>query len=366
MPSPLDEYPIHQIARSMAEVGTSDRNFYDRSYFNAHDRTGEVMLVTGLGVYPNLGVADAYAVVRRGRFQHAVRCSGPLFEDRLDQRVGPYRIEVVEPLQRLRLTCDAEHLGVAFSLEWEGSHPAVDEEPHHLRGPHRLVIDSHRFAQVGTWRGRLVVDGEELVVDPGRWVGTRDRSWGIRPVGEPEPPGRPGTDEPSFWWTYAPLRFDRFALLVIAQERADGTRTLNEAVRVWHDGRIEQLGWPVIEVHYRPGTRIPESARLVCGVPGRQPLAVEITCRGFVALHVGAGYGADPDWSHGIWKGDAWAESAVYDLEDPQVAGRLGFGVIDHVARATIDGEEGAGLFEHASVGRHDPSGFRTLTDVAP
>ena len=40
---------------------TSDRNFYDRCYFNAHDRTGDIFLVTGLGVYPNLGVIDAYA-----------------------------------------------------------------------------------------------------------------------------------------------------------------------------------------------------------------------------------------------------------------------------------------------------------------
>ena len=54
-PVPLDEYPIHQAPLSLRYVGTSDRNFYDRSYFNAHDRTGDVFLVTGLGVYPNLG-----------------------------------------------------------------------------------------------------------------------------------------------------------------------------------------------------------------------------------------------------------------------------------------------------------------------
>ena len=104
MPVPLDEYPIHQTPQSMQYVGTSDRNFYDRSYFNAHDRTGDVFLITGLGVYPNLGVIDAYAVVRRGDRQWAVRCSDGLGDDRLDQRVGPYRIEVVEPLQRVRRT----------------------------------------------------------------------------------------------------------------------------------------------------------------------------------------------------------------------------------------------------------------------
>ena len=56
MVSPLDEYPIHQVPLPVTWAGTSDRNFYDRCYFNAHDRTGDVFLVTGVGDYPNLGV----------------------------------------------------------------------------------------------------------------------------------------------------------------------------------------------------------------------------------------------------------------------------------------------------------------------
>src|SRR5690349_21203191 len=112
-PSPLDEYPIHQAPLSMQYVATSDRNVYDRCYFNAHDRTGDVFLVTGLGVYPNLGVIDAYATVRRGDRQWAARYSDALHEDRLDQRVGAYRIEVIEPLNRVRVVCDGDAQGVA-------------------------------------------------------------------------------------------------------------------------------------------------------------------------------------------------------------------------------------------------------------
>ena len=44
MPVPLDEYPIHQVPLSIEYVASSDRNFYDRCYFNAHDRTGDVFL----------------------------------------------------------------------------------------------------------------------------------------------------------------------------------------------------------------------------------------------------------------------------------------------------------------------------------
>jgi hypothetical protein len=39
--------------------------------------------------------------------------------------------------------------------------------------------------------------------------------------------------------------------------------------------------------------------------------------------------------------------------------------VIDHMARAVLDGEEGWGMFEHASIGRHDPSGFADFGAVA-
>jgi hypothetical protein len=368
LPVPLDEYAIHQTPLSLRHVGSTDRNFYDRAYFNAHDRTGDIFLVTGLGIYPNLGVTDAYATVRRGDRQWTVRCSDALGHDgRLAPAVGPYRVEVVEPLQRIRLVCDGDDHGLGFDLIWDGSFPAVMEQPHVMRAGARAILDASRFAQVGTWSGTLRVDGDEIAVDPGVWVGTRDRSWGIRPVGEGEPPGRPPDDPTAgLWWLYVPLRFDDFAVLVIVQEGPDGFRTLNDATRVWPDGRIEQLGWPEVDITYTPGTRIPERATLALTERGGKPLTIEVDSLGYVALHVGAGYGGDPDWSHGQWRGRGWVEGAVYDLGDPAVAGRIPFGVIDHVGRATCDGAEGWGLFEHGTMGRHDPSGFGGWDSVAP
>ncbi|MCB1292822.1 MAG: FG-GAP repeat protein, partial [Mycobacterium sp.] len=72
---------------------------------------------------------------------------------------------------------------------------------------------AQRFAQLGTWEGELRVGGTTHAVDRDTWVGSRDRSWGIRPSGESEPAGR-GADEPleGFWWLYLPLRFDDFAI----------------------------------------------------------------------------------------------------------------------------------------------------------
>lgn len=366
-PVPLDEFPIHQAPLSLRHVATSDRNFYDRAYFNAHDRTGDIFLVAGLGVYPNLGVTDAFATVRRGDRQVTVRCSDALGDDRTTPTVGPFRIEVIEPLRRVRLVCDTADRGLGLDLTWEGSFPAVMEQPHVMRAGARAILDAARFAQVGTWSGTLSLDGEDIAVEPDVWVGTRDRSWGIRPVGEGEPAGRPADDPTAgLWWLYVPLRFPDWAVVVIVQEQPDGYRTLNDATRVHPDGRVEQLGWPEVEIAYRPGTRLPERALIRLTERGGKPLELEVTPLTHVALHVGAGYGGDPDWSHGQWRGRGWVDSAAYDLTDPAIVAREPFGVLDHVARATLDGATGWGLFEHGTMGRHDPSGFADWDAVAP
>lgn len=366
MPVPLDEYPLHQVPLSLAQVASTDRNAYDRSYFNCHNRTDDLFLITGFGVYPNLGTADAYALVRRGDQHSAVHFSDAIDDNRLNQRVGAYRIEVIEPLQRLRLICDDTSLGLSFDLTWQGSFDPIDEQPHVMRRDRRAILDACRFAQVGTWEGTLSIDGDDLTVDPATWLGTRDRSWGIRPVGEAEPAGKPADKELGFHWIYVPLRFDDFAIVVIVQEEADGYRILNDASRIWADGRIEQLGWPRIDISYQSGTRHPEHAVIELTTADGTLLTVEIDTLLSAPLHVGAGYGGDPDWSHGQWNGPNFSERVTYDLNDPAVAGRTPFGVIDHVARATCNGAVGWGMFEHGSIGRHDPSGFADLGSVAP
>jgi hypothetical protein len=53
-------------------------------------------------------------------------------------------------------------------------------------------------------------------------------------------------------------------------------------------------------------------------------------------------------------------------MRDPTITGRIPFGVVDHVARATCDGVEGWGMFEHGTFGRHEPSGFTGWESVAP
>jgi hypothetical protein len=372
---PLDEFPIHQAPLSMAYFATSDRNVYDRCILHCYQRDGERQLIAGLGVYPHLGVIDGFVTLRIGGRQLVVRASDALGVDRMTQAVGPLRIEVVEPLEKLRLVCQDTGLGLACDLTFRASSPAHDEPRHITRSGAQTVLNAQRFIQMGDWSGTIHADGEEIRVNASSWVGARDRSWGVRPVGESLPrdaPTAPGITGGGHWHIWVPLRFTDFTIFVIVQELADGTRILNEAVRIWpaSTGRPpEQLGWPDIEIIYRPGTRHPESAVLHLMQRGQRPVKVELKTLGYIPLHVGAGYGGDPTWSHGSWKGAGWTEAQEYDYNDPELAARIPFGVLDHVAVATFTGSDGIkvkgyGVFEHGTFGRHDPSGFLTYEDV--
>lgn len=55
----------------------------------------------------------------------------------------------------------------------------------------RLIMQNSRFTQFGSWAGWFSINGKRHAVDGSRTRGARDKSWGVRPVGEPEG-GAPG------------------------------------------------------------------------------------------------------------------------------------------------------------------------------
>ncbi|MFI8266462.1 MULTISPECIES: hypothetical protein [unclassified Streptomyces] len=372
-PVPLDEYPVHQAPLSMKHLVTGDRNAYDRCIFHVFDHAGRAVLILGLGVYPNAGVIDAYATLRTGDELLAVRASDALTDDRMNLSVGPLRITVDEPLKRITLRCDpdpADPDGLSYDIIWTAEFPAV-WEPHHVqRRGDRLMLEGRRFVQAGHVTGTIRAKGEEHTLTPGEWTGTRDRSWGVRPI-PGEEGGRAAEEHrpEGFHWLWIPVRFEDRFLMVIAQEEADGHRTLSEALQVFPEGSGRgdvQLGWPQTEIRYRPGTRHPESAVVHLSDPARKPLELGVEILNSSPLAVGAGYPPAADWQHGTWQGRGWTDRRVYDLSDPAAHPMAAFGVTDHSARFTLDGRTGFGIFEHGSFGRHDPSGFADYGSVAP
>jgi hypothetical protein len=64
--------------------------------------------------------------------------------------------------------------------------------------------------------------------------------------------------------------------------------------------------------------------------------------------------------------GESWTQRVDHDLDSEPVQQRVAWSMIDHAAKATLDGQVGYGIFEHMALGRHDPSGFADLFSVAP
>jgi hypothetical protein len=348
MLSPLDDLPIHQIAEPVAYVGTSDRNFYDRYYFNLFERSGAVMVTAGLGVYPNLGVADAFVAATHADRQHVLRASRELGVDRSETVVGPIAIEVLEGLRRLRLRAAGDDRPVELDVTWEAGIPAFLEARHLNRRGARTTTDTARFAQTGSWRGTLRIDGERFDVSPPQWSGGRDRSWGVRPVGEPEPPGRRSGGGPGgFLWIYSTMQFDDFTILCILQEDRTGRRSLEQAVRLWPQsaGRDpEPLGQIHHDLEFVPGTRRVSAGRLTFRPVDGPEIVVVVEPIATSFLSLGTGYGTEADWRHGMYQGPLAVQHRWFDLSDPDVVAR-GYGLMDDLGRFELDGAVGHGLF---------------------
>ena len=88
--SGFDEYPIHQIPEPLRILGTSDPRAYERYWFTAADLAQDVLLVIGFGFYPNLGTADAFAILVHEDTHTTVRAHRALEDDRTDIGTGRY------------------------------------------------------------------------------------------------------------------------------------------------------------------------------------------------------------------------------------------------------------------------------------
>jgi hypothetical protein len=348
MLSSMDDYPLHQISEVLRFAGTSDRNFYDRYYFNLHGCSDELFLVLGLGQYPNLAVQDAFACANRKGRHHVVRASRVL-GDRMDTSVGPFRVEVLQGLERVRFVLEPSEHSLACDLTWQGAMPAFLEPRQYIRKHGRVLFDTMRFAQTGCWTGTLRIGDETFAITPDRWWGTRDRSWGVRPVGEAEHPGvRQGEGQLTGMWNYSPMQFPDYSLLYILNETDRGERPIEEAVRIWHDRtrQPEWLGRPEYEHTLTPGTRMITSSVLHFPEAPGGGLRVSATPLLTAFIAIGTGYGMESDWRHGMYQGDLVVQGLIKEVEEIASFGQ--YGVVDHVARfEASDGAVGYGLHEH-------------------
>jgi len=359
-----DDYPIHQLPEPVASAG-GERNFYDRYFFNGYAREDQAFFALALGVYPHRNVMDAsFCVIHEG-VQHNLRASRHLGVERMDTRVGPMSVQVLEPLKSLRILVHENDYGIRADLTFLARAPAL-EEPRfqHSLGP-RSLMDSTRLTQNGSYEGYFSVRGGRRVeVASEKWLGTRDRSWGIRPLGSmQESPSEPGSI-PQFYWLWAPVNFDDCVTLYDINADAAGTAWHTHGV-VAHlpDGQPETMQSVSSRVTYRPGTRHAQSAQILFVRPGGDELRLHIEPR-YTFYMSGLGY-LHPEWGHGMDRGEMALAYDTIDLAtvDPAIPMYLH---IQAVSRVRMGDRVGIGVLEQLVLGPHEPSGFSGLFDMAP
>ncbi|QMW23852.1 hypothetical protein [Sandaracinobacteroides saxicola] len=362
MLSRADDYPIHQRPEPIAVAG-SDRNFYDRYFFNGQSPDGRHFFAAALGVYPHLNLIDAAFAVMADGVQRSVFASRILHHERMDTRVGPLAVAVLEPLQRLGLTL-ADTEGLAADLVFTGRHAPIEEPRFTRRQGSRLLMDVTRMTVNGDWSGTLTLDGTPI--DVGGWQGTRDRSWGIRPIGSADAQPVVPPVPPQFFWAWAPLNFPHHSLYFHSNDDETGAPWNRSALLVdLASGAETKLAQPAFTFTYRPGTRRVAAATLT-GLSPQGPVTVSLTPQADFHMH-GIGYG-HPKHGHGAWRGDHHLATERFGPGDPAIPLNAHIQALVAAELRLPDGttHAGRGVLEQLFIGPHAPSGFRELFDLAP
>jgi hypothetical protein len=337
--SGLDEFLIHNHPHPVRIMWTSDVQAYERMWFTCQDTTGDLLVVAGMGVYPNLGTAEAFAIVNvRGRHT-TVRAHRKLGLNRMDMSVGPLHFELVEPFRQWRLRLDDNPFGVAFDISWFDTKRPV----YRLLGGGQF-IGTKPFAGVagydgfGRQTGWLTTPDQRFELDRTVHRGTRDHHWGTRD----------GVGGPAFWGgTQHPhsgewVEFEEFGvwgdhILYNLGDRRRGSETLR--------GRRHRL-------RFEPDTHLLLSGEvdLVFADGREKTMTFERLGHQIAFLRCGmygGPNGGTPDGNlwHGMEVGDGVVGGETYDVTDPAVRARI-CGLDQHHARFECEGEVTYGIIE--------------------
>jgi hypothetical protein len=369
MITPWDDYPVHQTAMPIATPASGDPNHYDRYFFNGFDPNGEFYFGVALGIYPNRRVIDgAFSVVRDG-VQRSVFASGRLPLDRPSQ-IGPVSVEVVQPLGQSRVRVEAKHLGIEAELLWNPRTAAIEEPSQVLMEGQRTVMEVTRLVQFGSWQGTIDVDGARIDIGPTS-RGLKDRSWGVRPVGEPVP-GLNALVGGGVFYLWPVINWDDRCTHAMLFEFPNGHRWYTSAHSIpvlkpgeptWGpDAPITHAESATYDIGFEPGTRRIARATFTQTYVGVPDDVIELEPIMSFPLK-GIGY-LNPNWLHGYDRGEYAEGSDTWKVDELDPLDPTTFH-IEQLVRARCGDEVGIGCLEQLVLGPHAPTGFDGYTDGA-
>ncbi len=323
---PQDDLLGHQIAASFAHTQTSDPAWMERLWYTAHPvPEGDVILNVGIGLHPNRDVMDAHAGITVEGKQHNLRLSRRLGRDAAAMEIGPLKIEVLEGMRRHRLTLAPNESGLTFDVEYVSDLNPHEEAHRQVRRRNRVMEDLVRYQQAGRYSGWVEVAGKRYELDPAKWWGQRDHSWGVRAHLRTDEAHPPVTPYPGHVFLWCVAQFEHRAVQMFLMDRGpgdylylSGEEVLPKSQRpdprrlirlaehdiVWSDDGFagqspKSMG---LKLTFADG-----STKLIRG----RPLPARFFLKGGM-------YGGLNGWFQGDDKGAFHSEHDVWDLSDPE------------------------------------------------
>jgi len=291
----------------------------------------ELMLDSGRAVNPHAGRRKAFAGISTGAEEHSLRAVEEVAPgddpDRPD--TGPVRIEVVTPLEEIRLILDEPGFPVAFDLSYRARFPPVATEPNRIELRGEVVTDYMNFFQSGVYSGTVVVNGRERTVSDR--FGFRDRGWGLR---KHEGAPRRGFVLACF------CELPDEALYLLLYETASGRRVFTNGWLIGADGVRDTVAAAEHDLELDGTLLVRGRVELELSSGDTRTLEIDVRNRLFLSA---VGYSADP--------AAAAPGSGRHDLTDAAVVAELD-GQVDHGCNFRLDGVHGHGYVE-TGVGVH-------------
>ena len=101
----LDEHFYHQTPNPVDTIRDADPRFVDQHWFQCMDLNGRFIVGANWPIWPNTGIIENGQIIVHGDTQYNLRYSRTLERDgyksdRVNQKVGPASMEVIEPLKK--------------------------------------------------------------------------------------------------------------------------------------------------------------------------------------------------------------------------------------------------------------------------
>ena len=367
----VDDLPFHQAPTPFNVVATSDVHFNDGYWFATY-APDDWYVVVGLRLHPNTNVTNGFAGLMRSGEQRVVRCSRALRPRYSDLGVGPLRVDVVRPLECVRLSLEDTPVGVSFELELEARGPAFLEAPYQHRKYGHLIHDVVRYTQVCRASGVVRCDGDEVRV--GSWHAMRDHSWGVRAGMGPRTPTK-GTDlhesevDRRRFRLWVPFEVEDHTGFFNTHEDEHGDPLDVEGELVFRDGSTAKVAEVRHDLDYHPGTKSVRGGSFSLRDATGTWRDYRIEPTGTAADVQGFGYygGWHDGGSAGVYRGAGpVVEHDRYPIDPsreaagpPHVPAERRLGPTEFPSVLVGPGDaRGMAHFEHHVLGRYEPYGF--------